>query len=236
MKLLRFFLAALLVAAPAAIAHGHGFSLSLSNNTLIGSSGAANPHLFFADLELIAGHLESDHGGPGSTLFGNGKELGFDVFTPLYYSTGDGNPAVLADPNVSLEIAGTFGTISVDASSALTPGYKITGNTSHEFTWSLLGTSIPEGVYGIGYRVRGNPVGGSAYAPTELLAVTYFTPGFFPGNDPLDPGSPLAVANAAIYAAATNPVPEPSSMVLGMLGLAALATYGSRRRHRRTAG
>jgi hypothetical protein len=220
--MLRVFLSLLVLAGLAATAFAHGFSLSLMGNSLVATSndfpGNGNPHLFLA--ELSAG-LTSTHGGAGSTLFGTGKSLSFDVFGPLWYSSGDGNPAQLAATGISLlmESASLTGSIAVDRDSTFTAGYAITGNTSHEFLWTLqAGFPVPEGLYGLAYRVKGSPTGGDPYDPTPLLVPTFMTPNFEPG-DPMNPESPVSLARAAIYAAA---VPEPSSLVL-----AAVAAIGA---------
>jgi len=217
-------------------AHGHGFSLSLSSNTLVGTSGDfpgnGNSRLFNGDLVDILGEWKSTHGGAGSSNFGTNKELAFDVLGPLWYSTG--GVAVPAAVGVSLQMAdveaGFAGpSITLDANSNITAGYPISGNTSHEFTFTLDGATSHEGVYGIAYSVRGNPVGGNPYVPTQLLVATWTTPGFFKGDDPLDPESPLSLAQAAIFNAAST-VPEPASIVLAALGAAALVFFRWRRR------
>ncbi len=230
---------ALVTLASAAPAFGHGFALSLNGNLLSATSndfpGNANANLFLAELALSSGELRSTHGGAGSSLFGTGKSLSFDVYSPLLYSDGAGLPAAPAVDGVSMliESQNLFGSITVDGSGTFTAGYQVSGNSSHEFRWTLdsLG-ALPEGVYGLAYKVKGGPAGGGAYDPTNLLVVTYMTPNFFPGNDPLAPDSPLSLATAAIYEAATNPVPEPSTWAL--LGLGACGVFVARRRTRRT--
>jgi hypothetical protein len=52
------------------------------------------------------------------------------------------------------------------------------------------------------------------------------TPDFDPGDDPLAPGSPLRMAQNAIYAAA---VPEPSTLLMAALGAATLLLVRCRR-------
>jgi hypothetical protein len=208
----------LLVLGASSTAWGHGFSLSLASGALEATSndfpGNGNQYLFNAVLEP---NFTSDHGGAGSSLFGVGKSLSFDVEGKLWFSKGDGTPAVPARPEISLLIEGT-GAIEVFGNSVFTNGYAISGNTSHEFLWTLQSsngfTGADDGVYGIAYRVKGGPSGGGSYLPTPLLVPTFMTPNFFPGNDPLSPGSPLMIAQAAIYQAAT--VPEPSSIALAM--------------------
>jgi hypothetical protein len=216
-------------------AHGHGFSLSLSGNTLVGTSGDfpgnGNSRLFNDSLLDILGEWKSNHGGAGSNLFGTNKELAFDVLGPLWYSTG--GVAVPAAVGVSLQMADaqvgfTGPSITLDANSTITAGYPISGNTSHEFVFTLDGAALHEGVYGIAYSVRGNPVGGNPYVPTQLLVATWMTPGFDPGQDPLNPESPLQLAQVAIFNAATV-VPEPSSIVLAVLGAVALGFFRWRR-------
>ncbi len=233
MKCLFFLLA---LAGSTRVAWAHGFSLSLSGNTLVGTSndypGNGNPRLFNEVFDTIGGEFTIDHGGAGTSLFGTNKSLGFDVVGKLWYSNG--GPAVPAAAGISLLIedqqAGFVGpSITIDANSLVTPGYAISGNTSHEFIFTLQGLSIPEGVYGIAYSVRGNPVGGDPYVPTQLLVSTWMTPGFDPGQDPLNPESPLQLAQVAIFNAATA-VPEPSSIVLSAICAGAMALVAMRRR------
>ena len=157
----------LALAGSTPVAWGHGFSLSLSGNTLVGTSndypGNGNPRLFNETFDVIGGELTSEHGGAGNSPFGTNKSLGFDVAGKLWYS--DGGLAVPAANGISLLIedqqAGFVGpSISIDANSLVTPGYPISGNLADEFIFTLSGGVIPEGVYGIAYSVRGNPVGG----------------------------------------------------------------------------
>ncbi len=238
-------LALLLLTGVATPAWGHGFSLFLNGTALDSTSNDypaniaqfppdGNQYLFGDEFDEILGDLVSDHGGAGSTLFGTGKSLSFDGFGALMYSPGAGaSPAI---PGVSLLIegqqAGFFGSATVDGTSVFTPGFAISGNTSHEFLFTLQtdGVAIPEGVYGIAYRVMGHENEGEDYSPTPLLVATWRTPNFDPGNDPLNPDSPWSQAQSAIYLALVPPVPEPSSVVLLALGAAGAAAWGWRRR------
>lgn len=241
MRTAKFLLLVLALAGSTQVAHGDGFALSLSGNTLVGTSNGfpanGNARLFNSAFEDILGSWETDHGGAGTTLFGTNKQLAFDVLGPLWYSTG--GVAVPAAVGVSLAMAdqqaGFFGpSITLDANSTITAGYPISGNTSHEFIFTLDGAASHEGVYGIAYSVRGNPVSGAPpvsgdpYVPTLLLVATWMTPNFNPGEDPLDPESPLQLAQVAIFNAAST-VPEPSSIVLAALGAMALVFFRWRR-------
>ncbi len=238
MHTIRNFALALLTLISASPAFGHGFALSLSGDSLIATSndypGNGNPLLFFAELSFSSGFLRSSHGGAGTSLFGSGKSLSFDVYTTLLYSNGTDDPAGPAPDGVSMQIESQnlFGSITIDNSEVFTPGYKISGNTSHEFRWTLTSSgALPEGVYGVGYRVKGGPESGGEFDPTPLLVTTFMTPGFNPGSNPLAPDSPLALATAALFTAATNPVPEPSTWAL--MGLGAAGLFVARRRKRR---
>jgi hypothetical protein len=225
------------VACLAPQAWGHGFSLSLSGNTLNATSndfpGNANPNLFGAVLEDVLGELSSDHGGAGTSLFGTGKSLSFEVRGPLWFSNG--GAATPARDGLSLSVEGTGGAIAVDGDTNALAGFPISGNTSHEFLFTLLADAgLPfgaadNGVYGIMYRVIGSPTGGSAYEPTPWLVSTWMTPNFNPGNDPLSPTSPLSLAEKAIYTAAIA-VPEPSTMALAGVSLIGLVMIHWRRR------
>ncbi|MEX2113244.1 MAG: PEP-CTERM sorting domain-containing protein [Pirellulales bacterium] len=226
-------------------AWGHGFSLFLDGNALDSTSNDypgnigqfppdGNRYLFGDEFVDILGDLTSDHGGAGSSLFGTGKSLSFDGFGALMYSPGSGaSPAI---PGVSLLIegqqAGFFGSATVDGTSVFTPGFAISGDTTHEFLFTLQtdGVAIPEGVYGIAYRVKGHESEGEDYTPTPLLVATWRTPNFDPGDDPLAPNSPWSQAQSAIYLALASPVPEPSSVVLLALGAASAAGWGWHRR------
>lgn len=239
MQTIRNLTIAVVMLASAAPVFGHGFALSLNGNVLTATSndfpGNGNPNLFLAELALSSGELRSTHGGAGTSLFGTGKSLSFDVYSPLLYSAGTGVPAEPAAAGISMliESQNLLGSITVDGGDAFTAGYQILGNSSHEFRWTLDSTGIlPEGVYGLAYRVKGGPAAGGAYDPTQLLVVTYMTPGFFPGNDPLAPDSPLSLATAAVYEAATNPVPEPSTWALMGFGVAGLLAVARRRTRR----
>ncbi len=227
-------LLSLVCAAPSA--WGHGFSLSLSGNTLAASSndfpGNGNQYLFNASFEDVVGDLSSNHGAAGSNLFGTGKELSFEVRGPFWFATGNGAPAAPARDGLSLLVEGTRagfpGLIEIDGASTHIDGFAISGNSSHEFLSTLSDDPLfpfaaaDQGVYGIMYRVVGNPVGGSAYEPTPWLVSTWMTPGFNPGTDPLSPTSPLSLAQNAIYNAAVA-VPEPSTIMLAGAAVLALA-------------
>jgi len=237
-KLLAAALAALL---PASGAFGHGFSLSLTGGTTLNAisgdwPGNGNQHMFIEQFTPIGSDLFSDHGGAGTALFGSGKSLSFDVHSALYYSDGSGSPAIPAPPGISLLIEDqqpgfTGPSIVVDGTTNFVAGFPISGNTSHEFLWTLQGATIPEGVYGLAYIIKGQPAGGGTpYVPTPRLVTMWMTPEFFPGNDPFAPGSPYLLAQAAIYEAATTVVPEPSSVVLAGLAISGLATVARRRR------
>jgi len=229
MRTAKYLLLVFTMAGLTRVAEGHGFSLSLSGNNLVGTSndfpGNGNARLFNATLADLLGEWKSDHGGAGSSNFGTNKELAFDVLGPLWYSTG--GVAVPAAAGVALEMLGGS-SITLDGNSTITAGYPISGNTSHEFIFTLDGAASHEGVYGIAYSVRGNPVGGDPYVPTLLLVATWMTPNFDPGEDPLDPESPLQLAQTAIFNAAII-VPEPSSIVLAVLGAVALGFFRWRR-------
>jgi hypothetical protein len=241
----RLLLSLVLVAGASAQAWAHGFSLFLDGNALDASSDNypgntaqfppdGNRYLFAGEFEDILGDLISEHGGAGSSLFGTGKQLSFDGHGALMYSTGVG--ATPAIPGVSLLMegaqAGFAGSINIDGTSVFTPGFAISGNTSHEFLFTLQtdGVAIPEGVYGIAYLVKGHETEGEDYIPTHLLVATWRTPNFNPGDDPLAPDSPWSLAQSAIFQALVIPVPEPSSMVLLALGASGAIMLAWRRR------
>lgn len=239
-------MAMLMLAGTTSPAWGHGFSLFLTSPTSLGASSNdypgnitqfppdGNQYLFNDDFLEILGNWESEHGSAGSTNFGTGKVLSFDVHGALMYSPGAG--ASPADPGISLLIEGAqlgfAGSATVDGTSVFTSGFNISGNTSHEFLTTLQtsGIPIPEGVYGIAYSVKGHASEGADYTPTPLLVATWNTPGFYPGDDPLAPDSPLSIAMSAIYAALVPPVPEPSSFVLLAFGAVGAAGWAWRRR------
>jgi hypothetical protein len=231
-------LLSLVCAAPSA--WGHGFSLSLSGNTLNASSndypGNGNPFLFGEGFEDVGGDLASDHGGAGSSLFGTGKTLSFEVLGPLWYSNG--GAAAEARDGLSLLMEGSGGSIEIDRDTNYLDGFAISGNTSHEFLFTLLAeaalpfSAADNGVYGIMYRVKGSPTGGSPYQPTPWLVSTWMTPGFNPGTDPLSPTSPLRMAQNAIFSAATA-VPEPTTLASSLCGVLVASAFGWCRHARR---
>ncbi len=238
----------LLLAGTASQAWGHGFSLFFSSSTALGASSndypanigqyppSGNQYLFNDIFLDIPGYgWKSDHGGAGSLDFGIDKSLSFDVYGALMYSPGSG--ASPADAGVSLLIMGAqpgfAGSATVDGTSDFTSGFAISGETSHEFEFTLQtsGDPIPEGVYGIAYSVKGHESEGPDYTPTPLLVATWSTPGFNRGDDSMAPDSPLSIATTAIYdALVTPPVPEPSSFVLLAFGAVGLAGWAWRRR------
>ena len=225
----------------------HGFSLKLSGNSLVATSDSptsdGNLSVFVGEqFSDIAGKLQADHGAVGGgSAFIVGKHFSFDAFGPLWFSNGsDATPAA---PGVTLKLidqqAGFTGqSIVMSATSpGKTTGFPISGRTSHEFIWELTidttvpghVTSIPNGVYGVGYIVKGGLNGGADFLPTPLLVTGLTTPDFDP--DPTNPNPNVDLAGIAIYRAATA-VPEPTTLALAVMGLGGVVCLVGRRQRR----
>ncbi|MGD9644607.1 MAG: PEP-CTERM sorting domain-containing protein [Pirellulales bacterium] len=233
-------LAVLTVLEPARV-WGHGFTLSLSGNSLTAISGEPpsdnNQLVFITKLEDVLGELQAGHGGAGGgAAFITDRHFSFELGGPLLYSNG--GAAVPAAAGVKMTIIGQqpgfAGQIDLDGDDGPASGYAISGRTSHEFIFKLSSTGdLPDGVYGVLYRVLGGPgtaasPTGAPFEPTPWLLSVYTTPDFDP--DPLNPNPAVDLAARELWAAA---VPEPASVAMLGGGLAVVIGAALRGRRRK---
>jgi hypothetical protein len=165
----------------------------------------------------------------------------FQILSPLFFSNGSG-PAVPASPGTHLHIFDLFagnsdglhpgasaGDVNVTGSTSLLPGFGVSMTDFHELEKDLYiaaGSSQTDGEYGFAFNVSVTFANGTVSSgPLVDVFATDIGPngGFATFADPFSTQDP---ATLAIYNAA---VPEPSSIALVAIGIAA---FGARRMRR----
>ena len=228
---------ALIFAGLTSTAFGHGFTLSQINGQLVldtqGNSrplrvgyvptfdpntnqpivnDSGDPLTFAHELDLSNA---MNHGAFG--LFANVNDAldlsdsyRLEFAGPLWYSNG--GAAALAGSALGAQsfLAGNVA-LDTHAFSGNSPAgtMNVSAHSSHSVTWTL-DAGAADGVYGMAYRVLWDDVG----APTQFKASNWVdlllvAPNFFSSPN-------LLAAEQGVAAAA---VPEPGSLVLGLLGV-----------------
>jgi hypothetical protein len=187
-------------------ASGHGFGLNLVGNTIEAESEVPtiSPHLFTEQFVTASDTiLHTDHGGVEADTGFNlpSDQLSVQFLGPLWYS--DGTPALHAALGFTLNATSydtsvvpnaVLGTVNITGSTANPGSFPVVGDDDHSIGWILSGSSsIPVGVYGFAYRVKGTSGGGLPFDPSVPLVVAFDTPDFA-GN--------LAAAQQAVFNAA----------------------------------
>ncbi|MDZ4819444.1 MAG: PEP-CTERM sorting domain-containing protein [Planctomycetota bacterium] len=203
---------------------GHGFSITLEGNQMVGKF-TDNPigqqdRLYHQMLfNFDSNEHEMDHGGPVAAFSGNNFKG--TVLGNLWYF--DGVEAVEAPAGALLKMldttTGDF--LTVDGSGVIGNPIDLAADNGHGVLWSMPQTS-PAGIYGIAYQVDATNLSNVPYLTSNPLVVMTKV-GAYNGD--------LAAAQTAIYNAAIG-VPEPSTWALLCGGMATLAFVqrGLRRR------
>jgi hypothetical protein len=189
-----------------ASASGHGFGLTLADNTILAQSEVPtiSPHLFTEQFDSSSStQVFSDHGGVEADAGFNLPldKLSVEFLGPLWYSSG--GVAFHADTGFTLNATSydtsvvpntVLGTLNITGSTANPGSFPVVDDDDHSIGWILSGSSaIPAGVYGFAYRVTGVSGGGSPFDPSVPLVVAFNTPDF---------SSDLAGAQQAVFNAA----------------------------------
>ena len=159
-----------------------------------------------------------------------GTSIGFNVLGPLWYSNG-GAP-VLSPAGVDLDIVPQDilvpGSLTVAGDSGFQPGFLIgeydgssLGDFEHQLNYSLsVPSGVPVGAYALALQLTGIDSLGQPYVSSDPFVAVF--------NNGL-PVNTLPAVAGQLYAAAVA-VPEPSSIVLALVGGMALAYFARRRR------
>ena len=247
MRWFRFCILVLALLLAGQTAWGHGFSMVLSAD---GSSmtptseaplvvgGQTYNNVFFDQFGGGPDPVQTFEGFAFATFsFGglSNPQFSFNLISPLMYSNGTAavpasvdpsNPGHLSgqpDSSTSLQIYDRdigSPTITLYGNSSTVPGFPVTANDPHELEKTLIQFSgnQGDGVYGFAFDfvVKYDlPGGGTGTVSSGPLWDLFNTPNFA-NNATFD------VQNAAALAIYTS-VPEPSTFVLALGGLAALA-------------
>jgi hypothetical protein len=160
-----------------------------------------------------------------------GTSIGFNVLGPLWYSTGGGAP-LHSPAGVDMDIVPQDilvpGAVVVTGDSGIQPGFLIgqydglsLGAFEHQLNYSLsVPTGVPIGAYAVALQLTGVDALGQPLTSSDPFVAVF--------NNGL-PVNTLPAVAGQLYAAAIA-VPEPSSIVLALLGMTAMACYGRRLR------
>jgi hypothetical protein len=211
---------------------GHGFDIYLSGNK-IGAESSNNNALHNGNLDFNYEELSGFRSVFGFNVLTDTFTV--ELFGPLWFS--DGGPAVPAEAGIELivdsysayisgNLQGLLGSATRSGSSAISDFLDIPGDDDDAMKFSLTGSSITPGVYGIGMRVHGldeaNPA--SPFDPSDPLVITFMTSDFDPDDVAMIDGAQMAIFGAA--------VPEPNSGLLALGIAGSLLFLGSLRKVR----
>jgi hypothetical protein len=185
-------------------ASGHGFGLSLVDNTIHAASEVPtiSPHLFTEQFDSSsATEVFSDHGGVEADSGFNlpSDRLSVEFLGPLWYSGGGAAVHAVAgftlnatSYDTSVVPSTVLGTVNITGSTPSPGSFPVAGNDDHSIGWILSGSSaIPAGVYGFAYRVTGTSGGGTPFESSVPLVVAFNTPDFT--------GADLTSAQQAVF-------------------------------------
>jgi hypothetical protein len=236
----RAILLLLMIALAGSKALGHGFDLHVvltPDGPKIQGVNNGNPsgedRLFIEYwLDSPPDDYRLQHGGViKSSGFAGETTLSLRFLGALWYSNGGPAEIVGGSESVAgLSFDDSFNEIGNVTISGLTPGgstMSVTGLDDHSTFWSLTPFPVAAGSYGFAYQVIGHQQNGPVleeFVPSDPLVVVLSTPGFSSGS-----GGTVEQSRQEIYDAIIAAVPEPSTWLLAVSGLASLGGIALRR-------